>query len=132
MKKVFIVVLVMWISVTFANAESIGLVWDANTEGDLAGYKLYYGTSTGSYQPPIDVGNVTTYEVTELATNTTYYFALTAYDTSDNESEKSDEVSGVAQIPVTTTTTAPDLEPPPTPENFRYITGIKKWLEGWL
>jgi hypothetical protein len=74
---------------------SLNLEWNANTETDLDGYKVYYGTSSGSYGEPIDVGNVTEYELTGLNEVTTYYVAVTAYDTSSNESEKSDEESGI-------------------------------------
>jgi len=74
---------------------SLNLEWNANTETDLDGYNVYYGTSPGSYGEPIDVGNVTEHELTGLNEGTTYYVALTAYDTSSNESEKSDEESGI-------------------------------------
>ncbi len=32
-----------------AIADSVSLSWDPNTEPDLGGYKLYMGTSSGSY-----------------------------------------------------------------------------------
>jgi uncharacterized repeat protein (TIGR02059 family) len=67
--------------------------WNANTEPDLAGYRLYYGTSPGVYGAPIDVGNVLSYTISGLTTGITYYFAVAAYDTSNNESAKSTEVS---------------------------------------
>ena len=79
--------------------ETAALSWDApttNTDGtdlaDLAGYKIYYGTSSGTYDSFIDVAKVTTYTVTEL-TPATYYFAVTAYDEAGNESAYSNEVS---------------------------------------
>ncbi len=59
---------------------------------DLAGYKIYYGLSSGNYTQHIDIGNVTSYTVTNLSTGTAYYFATTAYDTSSNESSFSNEV----------------------------------------
>ncbi len=68
------------------------LSWKANTDSDLAGYNLYYGTASGSYGTPIDVGNQTTYTVTGLGPGT-HYFAVTAYNTSGNESGFSNEVS---------------------------------------
>ena len=74
---------------------------------DLAGYKIYYGTASGSYTDNIDVGNVTTYQLTDLTDGLTYYFAVTAYDTSQNESDYSNEVSK-------TIGTGPP--PPPEPE----------------
>jgi len=66
-----------------------------NTDGspltDLSGYKLYYGTTSGSYSTTIDVGNVTTYTLTNLAYGT-YYFSVMAYDTAGNHSVNSNEV----------------------------------------
>lgn len=68
------------------------LSWNPNTEPDLAGYKVYYGTTSRSYTTSIDVGNQTTYTVTGLGFGT-YYFAVTAYDISGNESGYSNEAS---------------------------------------
>jgi len=56
------------------------------------GYNVYIGTSSGTYPFVVDVGNVLTYTVPDLTEGVTYYFALTAYDTSRNESPFSDEV----------------------------------------
>lgn len=88
-------VAVMVLSATGANAGQVSLAWDANTEADLAGYKLYIGNSTGIYQSNIDVGKVTTYTVTGLQEGLLYFFAVTAYNTSANGSGYSDEVSTV-------------------------------------
>jgi hypothetical protein len=75
------------------NCAQVTLAWDRNTEIDLAGYKIYYGTGSRVYNWFIDVGNVTTHTVTGLADGSTYYFAATAYDTSNIESTYSVEVS---------------------------------------
>ncbi len=81
------------------SAGEVTLTWDANTESDLAGYRVYVGTVSGVYGPPIDVGNVTTYKVTNLSEGQTYFFGVKAYDTSGNESGFSSEVSTtVAQL----------------------------------
>jgi len=69
------------------------LTWDPNTESDLAGYKVYAGTSSAAYGPPIDVGKVTTFEVINLTAGKTYYFSIKAYNTSSLESGFSNEVS---------------------------------------
>ncbi|RMH08925.1 MAG: hypothetical protein D6704_02125, partial [Nitrospirae bacterium] len=67
------------------------------TEPDLAGYNVYYGTQSQIYTVAENVGltdtpNSPTYLVTGLAPGT-YYFAVTALDTSGNESTFSNEAS---------------------------------------
>ena len=74
-------------------AGSLSLTWSANTEPDLAGYKVYVGTQSGVYGPPIAVGPVTAYQLNNLAKNTTYFVSITAVDTAGNESLRSAEVS---------------------------------------
>ncbi|WDT74630.1 MAG: fibronectin type III domain-containing protein [Candidatus Manganitrophus sp.] len=78
---------------TAAMAANASLSWDANTESDLAGYKVYFGTASRSYGAPVDVGNQTAYTVTGLSEGQTYYFAVTAYNDADSESAFSAEVS---------------------------------------
>lgn len=78
---------------------SFTLAWDPNQEPDLAGYKLYYGTSSGSYQQSVDVGNLTQYSLSGLQNGVTYYFAVTAYDTEGYESGYSNEVSARENLP---------------------------------
>ena len=72
---------------------TVTLTWDANTESDLAGYKIYSGESSQSYGPPFDAGNVTTLKVINLTPGKTYFFAGTAYNASGKESGYSNEVS---------------------------------------
>jgi phosphodiesterase/alkaline phosphatase D-like protein len=91
---------------TAAIAAEASLAWDANTEADLAGYKVYFGTSSRSYGTPVDVGNQTAFTVAGLNNGQTYYFAVTAYDSSGNESGYSAEVNK------TVNDTTPDTTPP--------------------
>jgi fibronectin type 3 domain-containing protein len=79
-------------AVQSATNNSATLQWVANTESDLAGYKVYQGTTTGSYGPSIDVKKATTYMASNLQAGQTYSFAITAYDLSGNESPPSKEV----------------------------------------
>lgn len=73
------------------------LSWDPNGESDVVGYRIYYGTTPGSYQQTrgagIEVTGGTTYTVTGLSSGTRYYFVVTAFDGSGNESDNSREVS---------------------------------------
>jgi len=69
--------------------------WDPNTETDLAGYKIYKGTSSGHYGLPIATlaASSTSYEATGLQNGRTYFFVVTAFDTSGNEGPISDELT---------------------------------------
>ena len=53
---------------------------------------MYVGTASGVYGAPLEVGLATTYTVTNLLAGRTYYFAVTACNTSGQESGKSNEV----------------------------------------
>lgn len=92
------------------NADSVitgtTLTWDApttNVDGsdltDLAGYRLYYKKAKNdsySSTDAVDVGDVIKIginDVSAISSGTTYYFTVTAYDTSGNESDYSNEVS---------------------------------------
>jgi len=87
-----LILLFFFCSISPAFAGDAILSWDPNTDSDLSGYKIYYGTASGRYGAPITVGNQTRYKVTGLGLGT-YYFALTAYDAAGNESAFSNEIS---------------------------------------
>jgi hypothetical protein len=86
---------------TVAFSETAELSWDANIESDLSGYNVYVGTSQGSYDLPIDVGDTTAHMVTGLGTGT-YYFTITAYNSGGLESGFSNEVSKTFGVSDTT------------------------------
>jgi len=94
MRKILIATALLLLFFTPAEAAHLDLAWDANTEPDLAGYRVYYGTASREYgiDNSIDVGNTTTYRVDSLLEGVTYYIAVTAYDMYGNESDFSDEV----------------------------------------
>jgi hypothetical protein len=70
----------------------VTLAWDANNEPQLAGYKVYHGFVSKSYQLGTNVGNLTSFTFTGVEPGRTYYFAATAYDNYGNESDFSNEV----------------------------------------
>jgi hypothetical protein len=74
-------------------ALSATLVWDPNSESDLAGYRIYTGVRSREYSSIVDVGNTTQYPLTNLTQGTTYYLALTAYNSAGLESDFSQEIS---------------------------------------
>ncbi len=79
-----------------AMAGTIDLAWDPVSDPDLMGYKVYYGTSPGSYSDVKDVGNTTSTTLSGLAACTRYYIAVKAYDTGGLESNAfSNELAGL-------------------------------------
>jgi hypothetical protein len=77
--------------------KSITLAWrppSTNEDGtrlrDLMGYKVYYGTSSRYYQYSVTVGNVTSAFINVYPGF--WCFAISAYDTSGNESDHSGEI----------------------------------------
>lgn len=107
-KKIIIVVLVLVIIMlgyeflAYRKSDTFGvatLSWNSSADTDLAGYKIYYGTSprigscpNGSgYSSNIDVGSSTSYTIDKLENTKTYYFSVSAYDSSGNESCFTDE-----------------------------------------
>ena len=54
----------------------------------VAGYSIYYGTASGSYDTKIDLaGNVTTYRIDNLPAGHTYYFRIKALNAAGVESD---------------------------------------------
>jgi hypothetical protein len=89
--------------------QSVTLSWNASADPTVAGYKIYYGTSSGVYPNSVDAGSATSVTITGLADGSTNYFAGTTYDSSNNESSYSSEivdiVPGTAASSSTTTST---------------------------
>ena len=79
-------------------AADVTLSWDANTEANIADYKIYYyrgsidrpypykGRGANEGILPVDVGNTTTFTLSGLDDTEIYYFVVTAYDTRGIES----------------------------------------------
>ena len=85
-------------------AESVTLAWNANTEPDLAGYIVEYGTVSHHYAQSLTIGNATQLTVTGLQADTTYYFAVRAYNTAGGVSWPSSEIVYRTQATVTAQT----------------------------
>ena len=71
------------------------LTWEASPGPDVAGYRIYYGQTSGVYTSQVDVGNTLRREVPNL-TPGTYFFAVTAYN-ANGESPYSNEVSALTK-----------------------------------
>ncbi len=101
--------LALALSMCLGRASSVTLAWDAVTNSSIAGYVLYTGETSRVYSASLDVHNATQTTVSNLSVGSTYFFAVTAYDTNNLESDYSAEVSytvsaGNANPPVITLT----------------------------
>jgi hypothetical protein len=122
------VIIILLLPVTVMAASQVTLAWDANSEANLAGYRIYYksGSSGEPYNgngidqgsSPVDVplsslSDSSNPEVTltGLTESVDYYFVATAYDKYDNESAYSNEVILKA-------------EPIPSPEDHQVKSSV--------
>lgn len=96
--RLFLAVFVLFSSGATAWAASGTFSWLPNSETNLAGYKIHYGTASKTYTVAVNVGKPELVNgrvaatVTGLNDGTTYYFAATAYDSTGTESGYSEEV----------------------------------------
>ena len=75
------------------------VTWDASTESDLSGYRIYYGSASGApYGTVVDAVDVGPVDV-PVTTNGTYYVTVTAYDLDYNDMvEDGTKPLGVNQV----------------------------------
>ena len=97
------------------DAANVGLAWDANSDPNIAGYRLYTGFQSGIYSQSTNVGNTNYVLVTNLIAGKPYYFTVTAYNTTAVESAPSNQVTYTAP-PSSPTPTA---TPSPSPKHSR-------------
>jgi hypothetical protein len=77
---------------------SLEASWQANSEPDLAGYKLLWGTAPRAYTDSVALGPVTSYRIDGLQTDTCYYAIVVARDSSGFEGPPSSEASAIPRL----------------------------------
>ena len=67
---------------------NIEMSWDSSSYSGVIGYKVCYKINENDlfYPDTIDVGNTTSYNLTELTNGETYYLSVICYDNAGNES----------------------------------------------
>lgn len=100
MTKLLVLALGLMLSVAgSAFAADLTLKWDANTEDDLAGYRVYKSNESGVYTYGIGNEADSIPVGTETSTITVedggWFFVVTAWDGDGNESGPSNEVSEI-------------------------------------
>ena len=87
----------------------VDLKWDLGTDSDLSGYNIYYGKTSGHYTRRRTVSKTDHYRIDGLYNNEIYYFAITAYDALNRESDYSDEVGIIVNQPLSSTSPFDDF-----------------------
>jgi hypothetical protein len=113
--KAITCVLVLWSSTAWGAM----LTWHANSEPDLAGYRVYQCSqqpctqASGKASPLATLGKVTSFNIGTPAV-TQYYF-ITAHDLANNESDASNLVTVIPDG----SAPPPPLTAPPPPGGLR-------------
>jgi VCBS repeat protein len=89
--------LLILLGTTTASAETVTVQWDRNSESDVVGYLVSYGTMPGAvraYTTTVDVGNQTSYTFTrtEGQEQVAYYFSVRARNSTGLVSSYATEV----------------------------------------
>ena len=126
MKKLIFIMALFLVLIAMPSISAINKTfeWDANTEADLAGYRIYMSATPGGQtlgeSSPDKIATLGrgpnpggAEEVTILIPAGTWYFVATAFDTEGLESSRSNEIS--------TTITPEEGQPPGCPISFRWI-----------
>jgi len=86
--------------VATAGDGTVGLDWNDNGEPDLAGYRVYRSTTSGGgYAAVSGLVGASAFTDNSVVNGVTYYYVVTAEDTSGNESGNSNQASGTPSAP---------------------------------
>jgi hypothetical protein len=82
------------------DGDGLVVTWSANSEADVTGYKLLWGTASEAYTDSHFVSGVTTTadSLTGFMTDSTYYFVVHALDADGYQSFVATEVTGVPRV----------------------------------
>lgn len=75
------------------------LGWNAVSNSDLQGYRVYVGTASGQYTRSHDTGTALSLPIDNLTMGQTYYFAVIAINSTGLESEPSNELRVTIALP---------------------------------
>jgi hypothetical protein len=103
--------------------QTVSLNWNDNTEPDLRGYNVYRSTISGGPYSKVNVSYLTSSNYNDNSVNgyVTYYYVVTAIDTSNNESNDSSQVFA----------TPTDTTPPAAPTGLSALAGNGKVTLNW-
>jgi hypothetical protein len=117
----FIYCLFLFVCLSFpCFANDVTLQWDANTENDLAGYRVFMREAVNgyNYESPAWEGTKTTCTINDVLPDKDYRFVCRAFDTEGYESDNSNEVSYILG-------TVPDGKPPGKPKTVKLTVTLE-------
>ncbi len=114
-----LILCLLWPTLAVAAVQDCTIAWTARTEADLAGYRISWGTASGTYTSFTNVGLVTTTTCASIGITSagTYYLIVRAFDTSNQLAANSNQ----ATFTLATVTAPPTT---PTISNFTPTSGI--------
>lgn len=80
-----------------AGAAAIQVTWSPNSEGDLAGYRVYRASAGGAFERVADALPTPFYADRDVKAGVTYRYAVSAFDQGGNESARTDPAEAIAQ-----------------------------------
>jgi len=83
--------------------------WEAVADATVTGYKVHWGTASGTYTNVADVGNVTEVILSGFVEGTRYYAVGTSYSATE-ESNYSPEITFVYEFEYVTITTQSSVD----------------------
>ena len=75
-----------------AAVDHIELVWERNTEADMAGYRLYRAAAGGPLEKIAEIAEAPSYSDRKVEPGKQYRYTVSAFDRSGNESKQSEPV----------------------------------------
>ena len=82
--------LLMFWGASLSASPTVRIAWDPNPENNIAGYRIYFGLTSGGQTNIVDVGDNTVGSIANLAVATSYFFYVTAYNVFGLESDPSE------------------------------------------
>jgi hypothetical protein len=76
------------------DGNSLKLQWIVLPEGDVSGFNIYYGTTSGVYTDTVHIGNVLEHVQSGLTEGQTYFLAIAAHNALGKAGDPSAEVLG--------------------------------------